>query len=77
MIGAARDGGAIVLSVDDNGAGFDGDPFAVAGLGLSATRERLALRYGAAASIQCARATADSGGARVAIRIPLNGARPV
>jgi signal transduction histidine kinase len=74
-IGAARDAGAIVLSVEDNGAGFDRDPFMIEGVGLSATRERLALRYGAAGSIQCERGSAETSGARVAIRIPLDGAR--
>jgi two-component system LytT family response regulator len=36
-IGATRDGSALVLSVEDDGPGFDTDPFAVAGVGLSAT----------------------------------------
>ena len=76
-IGATRDAGALVLSVEDDGAGFDADPFAVAGVGLSATRDRLALRYGTAGSIRCEARSAGARGARVAIRIPLDGARSV
>jgi LytS/YehU family sensor histidine kinase len=76
-IGAAWEAGAMVLSVEDDGPGFDTDPFAVAGVGLSATRDRLALRYGAAGSIQCGARRAGARGARVAIRIPLDGKRSV
>ncbi|MFL5605541.1 MAG: sensor histidine kinase [Gemmatimonadaceae bacterium] len=72
-IGAAWEAGAMVLSVEDDGPGFDTDPFAVAGVGLSATRDRLALRYGAAGCIQCGARRAGARGARVAIRIPLDG----
>jgi len=74
-VGATRDGSALVLSVEDDGPGFDTDPFAVAGVGLSATRDRLALRYGAAGSIRCEARSADARGARVAIRVPLDGSR--
>ena len=76
-IGAAREAGELVLSVEDDGPGFDTDPFAVAGVGLTATRDRLALRYGAAGSIQCEARGTGARGARVAIRIPLDGARSV
>ena len=76
-IGATRDADALVLSVEDDGAGFDADPFAVAGVGLSATRDRLALRYGAAGSIRCERRSSGAPGARVAIRIPVDGAGSV
>src|SRR4029079_16430980 len=76
-IGATRDAGALVLSVEDDGAGFDVDPFAVAGVGLSATRDRLTRRYGAAGSSRCEARSASERGARVAIRIPLDGARSV
>ena len=72
-IRAARDNGALVLSVVDDGPGFAADPFAGQGLGLAATRQRLALRYGAAGSIRCEAPGADTRGARVTIRIPLNG----
>jgi LytS/YehU family sensor histidine kinase len=72
-IGAAREAGAMVLSVEDDGAGFGTDPFVVAGVGLSATRDRLALRYGSAGSIRCEARCAGARGARVAIRIPLDG----
>jgi len=76
-IGAAREGSALVLWVEDDGPGFDTDPFAVAGVGLSATRDRLALRYDAAGSIRCEARSAGARGARVAIRVPLDGARSV
>jgi len=71
-IGAARDNGALVLSVEDDGPGFGADPFAAQGVGLAATRDRLALRYGAAGSIRCEARSAGARGARVAIRIPLH-----
>jgi len=72
-ISAAREVDALVLSVEDDGPGFGVDPFAAHGVGLPATRERLALRYGAAGSIQCETRNAGARGARVAIRIPLDG----
>jgi hypothetical protein len=74
-IGAVRDAGALLLSVEDDGLGFKADPFTVAGVGLGATRDRLTLRYGAAASIRCESRGAGARGARVAISIPLDGAR--
>ena len=76
-IGAAREASTLVLWVEDDGPGFDTDPFAVAGVGLSATRDRLALRYSAAGSIRCEARSAGARGARVAIRVPLDGARSV
>ena len=77
VISAAREAGVLVLSVEDDGPGFDTDPFAVAGVGLSATRDRVALRYGFAGSIRCEARGAGVRGARVAIRIPLDGAKSV
>ena len=71
-IGAVRDGSSLVLSVEDDGPGFRADPFAIAGVGLSATRDRLALRYGAGGSLQCETRRGGASGARVAIRIPLD-----
>lgn len=76
-IGARRDGSSLVLSVEDDGPGFSADPFAIAGVGLTATRDRLSLRYGAAGSIECGVRTAGACGARVAIRIPLSGTHVV
>jgi LytS/YehU family sensor histidine kinase len=58
-ISAAREARAMVLAVEDDGPGFDTDPFAVAGVGLSATRDRLALLYGTAGSIQCGARSAE------------------
>jgi len=66
-----------VLLVEDDGPGFSADPFAANGVGLPATRERLALRYGAAGSIRCETRSAGACGARVAISIPLDGTRSV
>ena len=76
-IRAEREAGALVLSVEDDGPGFDADPFAAGGVGLAATRERLTLRYGDAGSIRCEARSAGARGARVAIRIPLDAARSV
>ena len=75
IIGAERERGGMVISVEDDGPGFDADPFALAGLGLSATRDRLALRYGAAGFLDCGARRAGLRGARVAIRIPVDGTR--
>jgi LytS/YehU family sensor histidine kinase len=71
-IGVAREADALLLSVEDDGPGFGADPFAVGGVGLSATRERLALRYGDAGSIRCEMRNAGARGALVTIRIPLD-----
>jgi two-component system, LytTR family, sensor kinase len=76
-IRVVREARALVLSVEDDGPGFGADPFAAHGVGLAATRERLALRYGDASSIRCEARSAGASGARVAIRIPLDGTRSV
>lgn len=67
---AAREADALVLAVEDDGPGFASDSETGAGIGLSATRDRLALRYGANASLRC-EARSDGTGSRVAIRIPM------
>jgi two-component system, LytTR family, sensor kinase len=74
---AARDGDgdALLLTVEDDGPGFSVDALATGGLGLSATRDRLSLRYGAAASLRC-EARAGGSGSRVAIRIPMSKSNP-
>ncbi len=76
-ISARRDAGSLELSVEDDGPGFPADPFAIAGVGLSATRDRLALRYGASGSIRCEAPRARACGARVAIRIPIDGTHSI
>ena len=76
-IRAVREPQALVLSVEDDGPGFDADPFAGDGVGLAATRDRLALRYGGAGSIRCEPRSTGGCGARVAICIPLDGAQSV
>lgn len=65
---AAREENALLLCVEDDGPGFSGDS-SEDGIGLSATRERLSLRYGASAFLQVESGTA--GGCRVAIRLPI------
>ena len=75
-IRAAREAGTLLLSVEDDGPGFGADPFAIGRVGLPATRDRLALRYGAAGSIKCEGRNGGARGARVTIRIPLDGTRP-
>ena len=68
---AAREADALVLAVEDDGPGFAADALAAAGIGLSATRDRLSLRYGPTASLRC-EARPDGAGSRVAIRIPVS-----
>ena len=66
---AARAGSALELDVADDGPGFDGNAGERAGgLGLASARERLALLYGAEASLACG--DAPGGGGLVRIRIP-------
>lgn len=72
---ATRDQDTLVLTVEDDGAGFGADPFAAPGVGLSATRERLELRYGGVASLQCQSRHGSETGARVVIRIPREAAK--
>jgi two-component system, LytTR family, sensor kinase len=76
-IGVTKEAGSLVLSVEDDGPGFGGDPFAIAGVGLRATRDRLALRYGTAGSIRCEARHTGARGARVAIRIAIDEAHSV
>lgn len=66
---AAREENALLLTVEDDGPGFSGDSRGD-GIGLSATRDRLALRYGASASVHVESGT--TGGSRVAIRLPIS-----
>ena len=66
----AREANALVLTVEDDGPGFATELNAATGLGLSATRDRLALRYGASGSLRC-ESRSDGAGSRVAIRLPI------
>ena len=75
-IHATRDADGLVLTVEDDGPGFAANPFDGQGVGLAATRARLALRYGAAGSMRCETRDAGACGARVAIHIPLHEPRP-
>ena len=66
---AERHGDTLELEVSDDGPGFAaGAGERIGGVGLANTRERLALRYGAAASLVCG--DAAGGGGSVRIRIP-------
>ena len=71
---AKRDGDSLLMTVEDDGPGFAPDAQSATGLGLSATRDRLSLRYGAAASLRC-ETRRDGSGSRVAIRIPMTSTR--
>jgi signal transduction histidine kinase len=61
-------GNRLQLIVSDDGPGFGRAP-AERGLGLAATRDRLAVRYRGAASLRCE--SSPAGGAVVTIEIPL------
>ena len=66
---ADREGDMLVLEVSDDGPGFGGSEGARdGGVGLANTRERLALLYGTAASLEIGEAA--GGGGCVRIRIP-------
>ena len=73
---AERFGDTLELEVSDDGPGFGGGEAARGsgvdgartGVGLANTRERLALLYGSAASLECG--DAASGGGAVRMRIP-------
>jgi sensor histidine kinase YesM len=75
-IRAARDGGFLHLSVEDDGPGFGtrGEPGGL-GLGLSNTRARLKQLYGEPAGLQITGAggeNAGKGGARVTLVLPFH-----
>jgi signal transduction histidine kinase len=70
-ISAARDAQTLMLRVEDDGPGFSPDADAATGVGLSTTRDRLSLRYGARASLRYEELPAGAG-SRVAITIPLS-----
>jgi len=66
---AERRGEHLELEVSDDGPGFSGGTGErIGGVGLANARERLALLYGAAASLECG--DAPGGGGTVRIRIP-------
>jgi len=80
-IRARRIDGALELSIDDDGAGFDagelearnpGRDRDAGGIGLSNTRERLRAMYGDAASLTVGRS--ELGGAAVRVVVPVTGA---
>jgi sensor histidine kinase YesM len=65
---AARSGESLALEVADDGPGFGGgDGARDGGVGLANTRERLALLYGGAATLQCGDGAAGGGSVRITI----------
>jgi len=76
-VGARREGGVLVLTVADTGAGFgrtDAPIGGSTGLGLASLRARLAALYGNAASL--AVAEREPSGVSVTVRLPLEGQTP-
>jgi LytS/YehU family sensor histidine kinase len=72
---ARREGGDLVVAVEDSGAGPDTDPTAPrygTGAGLRNVRERLALLYGARARLEAA---AQGEGFTARVRLPLEWSR--
>jgi len=70
----ARDvGDALELEVEDDGVGLGNSSQRGAGLALDTTRQRLALRYGAAASLELG--PVAGGGTRALVRLPRLAAR--
>jgi hypothetical protein len=76
-VGAERCADRVVLTVQDNGAGLAAPaPASVGGgVGLRLVRERLAARYGAAATFTLAAAAGSPGGTVARIDLPLEGTR--
>ena len=67
---AARDGGRLLLAVQDSGVGWRDAPAAAhAGFGLAQVRERLAARYAGAARLDIG--PADGGGTLATLTLPL------
>ncbi len=75
-VAARREGGRLVLDVDDDGPGFAARPSGRpgSGFGLQNTRERLTRLYGGRQSL--AAGDSPSGGARVRVDIPFHVAPP-
>jgi signal transduction histidine kinase len=67
-VSAHRDHGSLVVTVSDNGPGFDVAATLPEGHGLSNTRERLGALYGAAATLTLEHA--PSGGTIATLRVP-------
>jgi len=68
-VSARREADRLEIEVADDGPGFGGNGGGVrAGVGLANVRERLALLYGAAGSLECG--DGPGGGGRVRVRLP-------
>jgi len=73
-VGARRDGGMLVLTVRDTGAGMPAlapPPAPGHGFGLTQVRERLAALHGAHAALTLAPAADAEGGTQAEVRLPL------
>ena len=68
IVSARRDGDDLVLTVEDDGPGYD-DRRPSAGLGLANTRERLAVLYGKRGTVQVM--PRPGGGTIATVRLPL------
>ncbi len=79
-VSAQREGGTLVLSVRDTGAGIDGGGGADLGgsppggsrFGIQQVRERLAALYGKSASLELVAAGDDEGGTLAIVRLPVS-----
>jgi signal transduction histidine kinase len=69
-VAARRDGARIILSVTDDGVGFDGSATGKTGLGLHNTRERLDTFFDGKASLEIAAGSASGTVAAISIPVP-------
>ena len=68
-VSSRRDGGRLVLAVEDNGPGLDGPPSRPGGVGIANTRARLEALYGEAGALKVG--PAAGGGVVAEVTVPL------